>query len=230
VLVTCSDGRLRHGATTGPGGAKRRAAGKRGKAGATDESPAAPLAPATTRAYATYEDPMFNQEISVANLGSVPRPPGEPRLAPAQDAPTPSAPPDTEMRMEPRQVAAIRDYRAEVAGKKLRILRGEFHRHTEISGDGGGDGSLLDMWRYGLDMAALDWIGCGDHDNGGGREFSWWFTQKTTSAFVVPERFNPMYTYERSVSYPDGHRNAVFARPGIRPLPRLQAGTGKANG
>ena len=30
-----------------------------------------------------------------------------------------------------------------------------------------------------------------------------------------------MFTYERSVSYPEGHRNAVFAQRGIRPLPRL---------
>ena len=36
------------------------------------------------------------------------------------------------------ELAAIdrcRTYRATVDGKELRILRGEFHRHTEISGD-----------------------------------------------------------------------------------------------
>ena len=46
-----------------------------------------------------------------------------------------------------------------MAGKTLQVVRGEFHRHTEISGDGGGDGTIFDMWRYGLDMAALDWLG-----------------------------------------------------------------------
>jgi len=30
-----------------------------------------------------------------------------------------------------------------------------------------------------------------------------------------------MFTYERSVSYPEGHRNAVFPQRGVRPLPRL---------
>jgi hypothetical protein len=30
-----------------------------------------------------------------------------------------------------------------------------------------------------------------------------------------------MYAYERSVGYPEGHRNVVFAQRGIRPLPRL---------
>ena len=33
----------------------------------------------------------------------------------------------------------------------------------------------------GVALASMDWIGSGDHDNGGGREYSWWFTQKTTS-------------------------------------------------
>src|SRR3712207_8423562 len=50
--------------------------------------------------------------------------------------------------------------------KEYRLLRGEFHRHTEVSWDGGADGSLEDMFRYGIDAASLDWIGNGDHDNG----------------------------------------------------------------
>jgi len=29
-----------------------------------------------------------------------------------------------------------------------------------------------------------------------------------------------MFSYERSVAYPEGHRNAVFAQRGIRSLPR----------
>jgi len=77
------------------------------------------------------------------------------------------------------------------------------------------------MFRYGLDAAALDWIGCGDHDNGGGREYPWWITQKLSDAFQVGPHFVPMFTYERSVRYPDGHRNPMFARRGIRTLPRL---------
>jgi hypothetical protein len=108
-----------------------------------------------------------------------------------------------------------------VNGTELRILRGEFHRHTEVSGDGGGDGPLEDMWRYALDVANFDWIGNGDHDNGGGREYTWWLTQKTTDAYHIPGRFDPLFTYERSVSYPEGHRNVVFVQRGVRTLPRL---------
>jgi len=67
----------------------------------------------------------------------------------------------------------------------------------------------------------MDWLGCGDHDNGAGREYSWWLTQKTTDAYHVKERFTPMFTYERSVAYPHGHRNCMFAQRGVLTLPRL---------
>jgi hypothetical protein len=118
-------------------------------------------------------------------------------------------------------VKRIRDYRIEVGGKKYQLLRGEFHRHTEVSWDGGADGSLEDMFRYAIDAAALDWIGNGDHDNGGGREYSWWLTQKLTDAYHVKDRFTPLFCYERSVSYPHGHRNCLFVQRGVRTLPRL---------
>ena len=44
------------------------------------------------------------------------------------------------------------------------------------------------MWRYALDAAALDWIGNGDHDNGGGKEYTWWLIQKTTDLYSQPPR------------------------------------------
>ena len=87
--------------------------------------------------------------------------------------------------------------------------------------DGGNDGSVLDQWRYALDAGGLDWIGCCDHDNGMGREYTWWLEQKLTDVFYAPGVFSPMFSYERSVPYPEGHRNVIFARRGVRPLPRL---------
>jgi hypothetical protein len=77
------------------------------------------------------------------------------------------------------------------------------------------------MFRYAIDAAALDWIGNTDHDNGAGREYTWWLTQKYTDAYHVKDRFTPVFAYERSVPYPHGHRNVIFARRGIRTLPRL---------
>lgn len=121
---------------------------------------------------------------------------------------------------EMQAVKVLRDYRSSTPGK-LRIVRGEFHRHSEISMDGGNDGTLLDQWRYILDAGALDWVGCCDHDNGGGREYTWWLEQKLTDIFYAPGRFAAMFNYERSVPYPEGHRNVIFAQRGIRPLPRL---------
>ena len=38
----------------------------------------------------------------------------------------------------------------------------------------GGDGPLIDAYRYLIDAASMDWGGCCDHDNGNGREYPWW--------------------------------------------------------
>jgi hypothetical protein len=124
-------------------------------------------------------------------------------------------------------IERMRKYRVEAGGKKYQLLRGEYHRHTEISWDGSPDGSLEDMFRYAIDAAGMDWIGNGDHDNGAGREYSWWLTQKLTDAYHIPGRFTPMFTYERSVSYPHGHRNVMFAQRGVRTLPRLAPAEGE---
>ena len=117
----------------------------------------------------------------------------------------------------------IRDYRIEADGKKYQLLRGDFHRHTDLSWDGGPDGSMEDQYRYTIDAAAFDWIANTDHDNGGGREYPWWLTQKDDDAYFVADYFTPLFSYERSVSYPHGHRNVMFDHRGVRTLPRLAA-------
>jgi hypothetical protein len=122
---------------------------------------------------------------------------------------------------EADQISLMRSYRVSVGGDDLQLMRGDFHRHTEISSDGGSDGPLVDAYRYLIDAAGMDWSGCCDHDNGGGREYSWWIEQKYNDAYRLEGKFVPMFAYERSVSYPEGHRNVMFARRGVRPLPRL---------
>ena len=147
--------------------------------------------------------------------------PGEP-VAPKLVAVETKAKPDNKDEAEELvAVKRMREYRLEVAGKKYQLERGEFHRHTEISFDGGNDGSLEDMWRYAIDAAKLDWISCTDHDNGNGKEYTWWQTQKYTDAYHAGNAFTPIFGYERSVQYPMGHRNLLFVRRGIRTLPRL---------
>jgi hypothetical protein len=123
--------------------------------------------------------------------------------------------------IEKSAIQRMRDTRVNTGAGELRLVRGEFHRHSEISMDGGNDGSLLDQWRYIIDAGGMDWVGCCDHDNGGGREYSWWITQKLTQVFYTPGKFAPLFSYERSVAYPEGHRNVLFVQRGIRPLPRL---------
>ena len=121
---------------------------------------------------------------------------------------------------ETADVARLRSYRVETGGTTLRPLRGEFHRHTEISSHNDQDGLLEDSWRYALDAGALDWMGNGDHDNGFGFEYLWWIIQKNADLHHNPPYFVGAQTYERSVFYPNGHRNVMMPKRGIRPLPR----------
>jgi hypothetical protein len=114
----------------------------------------------------------------------------------------------------------IRNFRVDFRGKQLRLLRGEFHRHTEFTAHRDQDGSLEDSWRYALDAADLDWMGNGDHDNGLGHEYMWWLIQKMSDLHHHPQQFVAAMTYERSLQYPNGHRNVMMPRRGIRPLPR----------
>ncbi len=122
---------------------------------------------------------------------------------------------------ESEQVASIRAMRLQVAGKALRFLRGEFHRHSAFSSHRDWDGPFEEIWRYGLDVAGLDWIGPGDHDYAIGHDYLWWLQQKAADMYHLPGQFSAMYTYERNVNYPSGHRNVMLPRRGIRPLPRM---------
>src|SRR5439155_16159690 len=121
---------------------------------------------------------------------------------------------------ETADIARMRAQRIDVGGKRLHLWRGEFHRHTEFTAHRDQDGLLEDAWRYGIDAAGLDWIGVGDHDNGFGHEYMWWLMQKNTDLYHNPPQFVGVHTYERSVVYPNGHRNVIMPRRGIRPLPR----------
>ncbi len=129
-------------------------------------------------------------------------------------------PPIAAVEDELEQVSMMRGYRVTLGDETLRLMRGEFHRHTAISGDGARDGGIVDAWRYFIDASYMDWAGCCDHDNGY-REYPWWRTQKQSDAFHLADKFVTLFSYERSVRYPEGHRNLLFAQRGIRPLPRL---------
>ena len=120
-------------------------------------------------------------------------------------------------RTESSDVSAIRGYRTFIHGVENRIVRGDFHRHTELSGDNGGlrDGSLFDFYRYMIDAAAMDFGGVTDHNSGGDYEYWWWLIEKTCDLYHIPRAFTTFYAYERSVTFPRGHRNIFHTRRGV---------------
>ncbi len=81
-----------------------------------------------------------------------------------------------------------------------------------------GDASLWDFYRYVLDAVHLDFSTVTDHQ-GGGTTYNWWKIQKSCDLFLTPTRLTTVYAYERSVVYPNGHRNIVFTKRGIPILP-----------
>ena len=150
---------------------------------------------------------------------------GRPELQPFRpsDAPgyRPTHPDET------TDLARIRGHRIELGGKAWKVVRGDLHRHTEISMDGAIDGSLYDAYRYALNAAQLDFLGVSDHNYGqwldtdepddptSDNEFQFWRTQKSADLFHVPGRFTPLYGYERTPNFPLGHRNIFHARRGV---------------
>ncbi len=150
---------------------------------------------------------------------ALPDPP-EPAVLKEIDAQEPRTAPRPVHPNEAADIARMRAARIEVGGKQLQYLRGEFHRHTEFSAHRDWDGPFEEVWRYALDVADMDWIGPGDHDFAVGQDYLWWLQQKITDMYHLPGKFNGMYSYERSARYPSGHRNVIFPRRGIRPLPR----------
>ncbi|NWG12629.1 MAG: DUF3604 domain-containing protein [Acidobacteria bacterium] len=170
----------------------------------------------STRSYLPHQ-----LQVWIANLGASSGA-AVPELVTYQP-PSPSAHP-----IHPRerdQVRRIREYRVQNRGDTYFIYRGDLHRHTDISADGLNDGSLLDAYRYAWDAAALDFVGIADHNTGIDEPYAWWLSQKTADLFHAAGRFVTFYGYERSVEYPNGHRNVFFSRRGasITPIPPVEA-------
>lgn len=120
---------------------------------------------------------------------------------------------------ENKQVQRIRNYKIQNSGKTYSIFRGDLHRHTDISHDGYNDGSLLDAYRYARDAAALDFMGVTDHTTNAWAPYNWWRNQKLADLFQNINSFVSFYGYERSVEYPNGHRNVYFTKRGSEIMP-----------
>ncbi|MBS1827897.1 MAG: hypothetical protein JST93_21490 [Acidobacteria bacterium] len=121
---------------------------------------------------------------------------------------------------EEQNIATVQKHRIPWSGKQLRIVRGDMHRHTDISFDGDIDGSIWDFYRYTIDAAGFDYSALTDHNAGDDNEYFWWIIQKSNDLFHYPQRFTPVYAYERSLRYPNGHRNLLWAKRGVKTLVR----------
>ena len=122
---------------------------------------------------------------------------------------------------EKQDLERIRNYEIHSGGKTYKIFRGDTHRHTEFSMDGFNDGSLQQAYRYAIDAASLDYYANTEHNFLGGPDVEYhdWLLQQFVECFDLPGAFTPFFAYERSVRYPNGHRNILFAKRGIRPFP-----------
>jgi hypothetical protein len=122
---------------------------------------------------------------------------------------------------EPADLKRIRNYTIESGGSTYRIYRGDTHRHTEFSMDGNNDGTLMQTYRYAMDAAELDYLGVSEHNGMGGPDVDYinWLLQQAADLWMVPKTFTPLYAYERSLNYPNGHRNIIFATRGNPTLP-----------
>ncbi|MBL8230797.1 MAG: hypothetical protein JNL98_20050, partial [Bryobacterales bacterium] len=93
------------------------------------------------------EDPYHNDlYVNTLTLKPAPKP------VAVSAAPTPLlAAMDPLDKEEAATVQTMRAFRMKTKTGELRLMRGEFHRHSEISGDGGTDGTIIDQYRYMLD-------------------------------------------------------------------------------
>ena len=172
------------------------------------------------RAVQNFHRPIQDNVLVV----NVPKPddePGIPELAAYEPPEPPAAVPRWNSAREAQQVAAIRKHRVTIDGKPHRIVRGDLHRHTELSWDvgPGNDGSYLDFYRYMIDVAAMDFGSLTDHQGGGHYAYWWWLTEKSDDMYYLPPRFVPLYGYERSLRFPNGHRNIFHSYRGVPVFP-----------
>ena len=111
------------------------------------------------------------------------------------------------------------------AAREYSLTWGDLHRHTDLSFDGYSDGSLYDSYRYAIDAAGMDFLGPSEHvlpvkvDT----EYMWRMVDKAVDVYKIPGAFYPVLNYERTVGYPDGHRNIVWRGRGYDPI-RIKLG------
>ena len=156
------------------------------------------------------------------NAGSIPLPEKapSPHLSTYRAAPDPAPTGHTD---EAGDIRAVRRHRVTVAGSSMEVVRGELHRHTELSPDVGGlaDGTLFESYRYMIDAAGLDFGAPTDHQ-GGGVDYSAFMMLKAADMYHLRDRFVTLYGYERNPTRPFGHRNIFHTQRNYPIVPFFQ--------
>ena len=97
---------------------------------------------------------------------------------------------------EAADVQAIRRYKIGANGKQYRIFRGDLDLRS--------GGPALDLYRYALDAAALDFVAAPGAP------------QQLADVFSLPGAFTAFYASERDAPFPKGARTAILAARGAR--------------
>ena len=167
----------------------------------------------------TYEDPHFRtSQLRWADFAL------DAKLAESESMQafaSPAAGPDPDIAAEMRDLERVRAVRWQDA-EPLRLFRGDMHRHTDISADSELDGDILYAYRYALDPGALDFLAVTDHSGAERMHFykyQWWRSRQLASMFYRPGRFVTFFGYERTVTFPGGHRNIISTRRDLQPTP-----------
>lgn len=119
-------------------------------------------------------------------------------------------------------------YRLNAGGREYLLLYGDTHRHTDLSRCGmNHDGSLMDTYRYAMDVARLDFLAISDHDQdllkhryghqtSRLQHYGWWRSEKYCDLFHIEGRFVPIYAYEHGGSFVQrgGHKNVLYLERG----------------
>jgi len=120
---------------------------------------------------------------------------------------------------------------ATVAGATYELAFGDLHRHTDLSlCFPFFDGSLDDAYRYGVEVARLDFLAVTDHardlDRGDVESQVWRRVTKAVTRNRLPGAFVPFFAFERSQGATDHNVISLRAdvlRPHTPPLPEFWA-------
>ena len=135
-------------------------------------------------------------------------------------APGLKAPEEVDDQAPTLEAPLFKTYQMEVNGKRYKLTWGDLHRHTDLSFDGQSDGSMYDAYRYAIDAADMDFLGPSDHllPQDDLSNYVWRMIDKAVDVYKLPGFFYPLLNYERTVAYPDGHRNIVSQGRGYQPF------------